>query len=268
MTSTRRGVKNRRRGLTRGRSAPLEALGIEAPGFGVGSPVDQRRQQMEAVRALVADEVEVLELDRAPLLDDGRGRSAHGRDPVGELLGIGHGGGQAHEPHLGREVDDHLLPHRAAVRVLQVVHLVEHHEPQIPQRARAAVDHVAQDLGRHHDDGSVTVDAVVAGEEPDAPGAMPANEIAELLVRQRLDRRRVERLAALRERERDGVLRDDRLARPCRRGDEHRLAVLERRDRPALEVVKLEVVVDAGRAHVACAARRFSTNRPMRIATS
>ena len=32
--------------------------------------------------------------------------------------------------HRGRQVDDHLLPHRAAVGVLEVVDLVEHDEAQ------------------------------------------------------------------------------------------------------------------------------------------
>ena len=72
----------------------------------------------------------------------------------------------------GGQVDDHLLPHRPAVGVLQEVHLVEHDEAEVVERRRAGVDHVAQHLGRHHDDRRVAVDGVVAGEQADVAGAV------------------------------------------------------------------------------------------------
>ena len=60
-------------------------------------------------------------------------------------------------------------PHRAAVRILEEVHLVEHDDAEIVERRRPSVDHVAQDLGRHHHDRCVAVDRVVAGQQPDVP---------------------------------------------------------------------------------------------------
>ena len=61
---------------------------------------------------------------------------------------------------------------------------------------RAGVEHVAQDLGGHHDDRRLAVDRGVTGEQPDRVGAVPRDQLGVLLVRQRLDRRRVERLAS------------------------------------------------------------------------
>ena len=178
-------------------------------------------------------------------------------------------------------VDDHLLPHRPAVRVLEVVHLVEDDVAEVAQCVGTRVDHVAQHLGRHHDDRSVTVDRVVAGEEPDALRSVAAHEVGVLLVRERLDRSRVERLGALRERMCDRVFRDEGLARRCRRGDEHRRPGVDRVDRGDLEVVEREAVAgeelgaksrDVVRGHVAGAGalrvRCLSTSFPITIATS
>ena len=66
-------------------------------------------------------------------------------------------------------------------------------------------------------------------------------EIAVLLVRERLDRRRVEGLGTLGEREVDGVLGDDGLARPGRGAHEDGLAVVEE-----VECVELEAVERIG----------------------
>ena len=75
---------------------------------------------------------------------------------------------------------------------------------------------------------------------PTRSRAVRADEVAVLLVRQRLERRRVEGLAAARERALDRVLGDEGLARAGRRGDEHRTAGVERVERVALEVVERE----------------------------
>jgi hypothetical protein len=93
---------------------------------------------------------------------------------------------------MAGRVDDDLLPHRSPEAVLQVVDFVEDHETDVVDRRRVGVDHVAQHLGRHHDDLGAAVDDVVAGEQPDPVGAVRADQIAELLVGERLDRRRVE----------------------------------------------------------------------------
>jgi hypothetical protein len=60
--------------------------------------------------------------------------------------------------------------------------------------------------------GALAVDAVVAGEQADASAVVAADEVGVLLVGQRLDRRGVEALAALGQRQVHGVLADHRLA--------------------------------------------------------
>ena len=105
--------------------------GIEAQRVGVRAPVDDRRQQPQPVVGDVADVVEVVELHRSSLLEHDAGRTADRFDPLGELVGVAHRRRQAHQPDVGRKVDDHLLPHRAAIGVLQEVHLVEHHHVEV-----------------------------------------------------------------------------------------------------------------------------------------
>ena len=89
---------------------------------------------MQVLRVAVSHEVEVLQLHGSPLLDHGRGVTAHGLDPIGELLGVGHCGRQADEVDGGRGVDDHLLPHGPPIRILEVVDLVEDDVPQALER--------------------------------------------------------------------------------------------------------------------------------------
>ena len=94
------------------------------------------------------------------------GVAADGDQPVAELLGVADRGRQRDQADRLGEVDDHLLPDRAAEPVGQVVHLVHHHVAEPAQGRRPGVEHVAQHLGRHHDDRGLAVDAVVAGEQP------------------------------------------------------------------------------------------------------
>ena len=66
--------------------------------------------------------------------DHGRG-AAHLAQPVAELLGVGHGGGQGDHLDGGVQVDNDLLPHGAAEAVGQVVDLVHDHEAEPLQAA-------------------------------------------------------------------------------------------------------------------------------------
>ena len=189
---------------------------------------------------LTPDQVVVLERDRAPLLDHDPGRPAQRPDPLPELLRVRDRGGQADHRDRLRQVDQDLLPHGASVRVLQVVDLVHHHVSEALERSALFVQHVPQDLGGHHDDRSLRVDRVVAGEQPDLGGAVPGDEVAELLVRQGLERRGVEALAPAPHRTLERELRHDRLPRTGRRRDEHRLARVQGLDGLHLEVVERE----------------------------
>ena len=75
---------------------------------------------------------------------------------------------------------------------------------------------------------------------PTRLGAVHPHEVAVLLVRQRLQRRGVEGLAAVGERPRHRVLGDHRLARAGGRGDEHVLTGVEGVERALLEGVERE----------------------------
>ncbi|MDQ0989938.1 hypothetical protein QFZ74_001166 [Streptomyces sp. V3I7] len=155
----------------------------------------------------------MLEQRHGPVLgDDHLGVAADGVQPVAELLGVGHGRRQRHQGHRLGEVDDHFLPDGAPEAVGEVVHLVHDHVAEAEEGLGTGVQHVPQDLGGHHDDRSVGVDAVVAGEEADLVRAVAAAQVGVLLVRQRLDGCRVEALLALLEGEVDGELAHDRLA--------------------------------------------------------
>ncbi len=47
----------------------------------------------------------------------------HLADPAAQVVWVGDRRGHGHQLHVGRAVDDRLLPHAAPVRVAQVVHL-------------------------------------------------------------------------------------------------------------------------------------------------
>ena len=186
------------------------------------------------------DEVVVLERHGTTFFDHHSRVAPEGRDPVAELLGVGDRGRQGHHTDGRRQVDQHLLPDGAAVRVLEVVDLVHHDREQTRERRRPFVEHVPEHFGGHDDDRRFGVDRVVSREQPDRACAVLGHEIAELLVGQGLQRRRVEGLAAAIERPLDRELGDDGLAGAGRRRDQHRRSSIHRVDRITLEPVQLE----------------------------
>ncbi len=201
----------------------------------VAAPHQQRVQ-------LVAHQVVVVQRDGAALLDHHLGRAPGGLEPLAELLGVGHGRRQRRHLDVRREVDQHLLPDRTAHPVLQVVDLVHDHVAQPCQGRAALVEHVAQHLGGHHHHRRLTVDRVVAGEQPDVAGVVARHEVAELLVGEGLQRRGVEGLAAGAQGQPDGELPHHRLAGPGRRGHQGRAAAGKGEAALPLEVVQLERV--------------------------
>ncbi len=222
--------------------APTRRGGIvvESLGIGVRSAIDKRRHHVQPVVGRIADHVELVQAYRAGVFDDRLCWTAHRRDPVGQLLGIRYRRRQADEQHRCRQVDDHLFPHRAAIRVLQKVDLVEHHDAERVEGIRAGVDHVPKHLGGHHHHRRLAIDRVVAGQQPNALRSVQADELGVLLIRQRLDRSGVERPLPGGERQRNAVFGDDGLSRPGGRGDEHGVAYIEAVHRLALKAVELE----------------------------
>ena len=199
-----------------------------------GSVVEQRQQ-------VAAHQDVLLERHRADLGHDHLGVATDRVEPVAELLGVGHRRRERDQTYALRQVDDDLLPHRPAEAIGEVVHLVHHDVAEAPQRGRVGVEHVAKHLGGHHHDPRVAVDVRVAGEKAHLVGAVHLLQLAELLIRQRLDGRRVERLVArLAHREMDGELADDRLAGARGRCDQDASTLFECAASRQLEGVERE----------------------------
>ncbi len=209
---------------------------VEAECVPVHAAADEHVEQVQAVLVTVRDQVLVGQLHGSLTLHHGIGRPAYGADPVGQFRDVAHRCRQRDQANVMRQVNDHLLPDRPAIGVLQEVHLVDHDRSEVAQVA-AGVDHVPQHLGRHDDDRRVAVDRVVTGQEPHGIVAMDLDEVAVLLVRKRLDRRGVERAPAVDAVRRDAVLRDDRLSAPRRRSDHDVAPGIERVEGLGLEPI-------------------------------
>ena len=124
-----------RRPLGAAAPRPPHRRRVEAHRVRVRPPALERLQEVQPVVRAVADQVAVVEVHRPAQLDHRRRRSPHRLDPGRQLGGVAHRRRQAHQLDVLGQVDDDLLPHRAAVGVLQEVDLVEHDEAE---RRRAA----------------------------------------------------------------------------------------------------------------------------------
>ena len=113
-------------------------------------------------------------------------------DPVAELLGVADRRRQHDELRARIEPDDRLLPHVAALGVVEVVALV-HHDDVGRRDVLVGDDPVPQDLGDLDLDRRLAVDLVVAGREPDVALAEVGAQLAILLLGERAQRRRVDR---------------------------------------------------------------------------
>ena len=129
------------------------------------------RVEREQVEQPVADHHVLPQRHRPVLVDDDAGVAAHGDQPVAELLGVAHRRRQADQRDVLGQLEDHLLPHRAAEPVGEVVHLVHDDVAEPVQLPGPGVDHVAQHLGGHDHHLGVAVDAGVAGEQADGADA-------------------------------------------------------------------------------------------------
>ena len=234
-----------------------EKLGIDPVRSGGLVPVCLLRH--EQVEQLAVGEHVLPQRHGTVLLHDDPGVAADGDQPFGEFLGVAHRRRQRDQADLQRQVDDDLFPDRTAETVGQVVDLVHDDVPEAAQRVRVRVDHVAEHLGRHDDDGSMTVAGDVAGQQPDRLLAVGGDEVGVLLVRESLDRCRVEALATLPQGQVHGELAHDGLSGPCRSRHQHTFAGFEGRTSRPLEGVEREGIaggeigqgraVRAGRAH-------------------
>ena len=258
-TSVRRGVRigdgvaDRRPRPPHGAARPEPALGphhgVDAAALGAQRLAVQQVDEHGLVVVSPLERHVVVQVDRAGPLDHDLQGAADRAQPLPQDLGVGYRRREADERHVGRREDEHLLPDPAAVGVLEEVDLVEHDDAEPVQLRRAGEQHVAQHLGRHHDDRGAGPDRDVPGQQADRALAVLLAEVGELLVRERLERRRVEGLAVRGARAVHAVPGDDRLARSRRRAHEHRRAAVEGVEGADLEPVEREP--DRGEERVA-----------------
>ena len=198
------------------------------PQPGAGRITGGRVRAAEQIEQPPPDQHVLPQRHRPDLVDHHGQLTADLGQPGAELLGVGHRGRQADHLHVGRQVQDDLLPHRPAELVRQVVDLVHHHMGQTLEVGRPGVQHVPQHLGGHHHHRGVRVDRGVAGQQADPVRTVLGDQIGELLVRQCLDRGGVEALTAGGQCLVDGELADDGLAGPGRCANQHAVPVLQR----------------------------------------
>ena len=153
------------------------------------------------------------------------GRPVHLIEPVCHLLGVTHRRRETDQLHVRRAPNEHFLPHDAALLVGQEVDLVDDHVADVAQLVAADHEQVAQDLGGHHQQGCLAVDHCVAGGDAHVRRVVLSHELAILLVRERLDRGRVDELAAGGHGAECREVRDERLAGPRRGCHEHGFAL-------------------------------------------
>ena len=182
---------------------------------------------------------EVIEGERhgALIVGDQGDRAVRAADPGGDLPRIGDGRGEADELDMLRAEDDRLFPRRAALRVGEEVDLIEDDRVDRVHLPRRLDEHIAHDFRRHHEDRRARIDGHVAGQQPDRV-AVAVAQIAEFLIGERLDRRRVHDPPVTQIRLMHSVFRDDRFSCAGRGGDHHRFAAPQRFDGIVLKRVE------------------------------
>ena len=139
-------------------------------------------------------------------------------------------------------MNDDFFPDSATEAVGQVMHFIHHHVAKFIKRAALGVEHVAQHFGGHDNNRRLAIDARIAGEQTYLLRPMPVDEVVELLVRQRLDRRGVETLAPGSQSELNSEFADDGLSSAGGSRDQNASTGLKGLTRFDLETVETEFV--------------------------
>ena len=195
----------------------------------------------EQVHHAVTDHHVLPQGHRAVLRNNNVRAAAHRIQPRAELLNVRHRSRQRNDVHMLGKVNNRLFPHRATETVRQVVHLIHHHIAQAGQRGRVGVEHVAQHLGGHHDHGCFRVNARIAGEQTHVILTVRAHKVVVLLVAQRLNGGRVERLHAAAQRQVDTELTHNGLTGTSRRGNEDGAVRLHGGTRLTLKIIQRKI---------------------------
>lgn len=156
-------------------------------------------------------------------------------DPRRDLLRIGDGSREHEQCGRARGQDNALFPHRSALRIGDVVHLVKYDHTVA---ARASIQLVSIDLGRSDDHVRVSLDLSITSQEPH--GKFRAKDLLKLgvfRVRKRLERRCVHNVVAAPERVSHALNCDVGLTRTSRSDNERVNSGSQVRDCLALKVV-------------------------------
>ena len=195
----------------------------------------------EQVHHAVTDHHVLPQGHRAVLGNNNVRAAAHRIQPRAELLNVRHRSRQRNDVHMLGKVNNRLFPHCATETVRQVVHLIHHHVAQAGQRGRVSVEHVAQHLGGHHDHGCFRVNARIAGQQTHVILTVRAHEVVVLLVAQRLNGGRVERLHAAAQRQVNTELTHNGLTRTRRRGNQDGTVRLHGGTRLTLKIIQRKI---------------------------
>eukprot|EP00968_Pinguiococcus_pyrenoidosus_P024580 scaffold4850_cov213-Pinguiococcus_pyrenoidosus.AAC.14 len=173
-------------------------------------------------------------------------------DPAGKLLRIRDRRGQKHEANLSnylvRQQDDAFLPDDPARFVPHVVHFVVDHPGHFAHELGAAIEHASQDLRGHDEALRIRVDADIACHEPDVLELRL--HVPELLVAQRLDRRRVHHSLAIAKTLGNRILGHHGLASRGVRSHQDALLGLDKADAQLLKRIQRERILLRGRPSV------------------
>lgn len=164
-------------------------------------------------------------------------------NPIGELVAVGDGGGEAHELDFGGTVDDGFFPDGSALAIVHVVTFIEDDglyalDGGSDFADAGSVEHVTEDLGGHDDDGGIAVEGEVAGEESDVGMTKLLLEVSKFLVGEGFEGGGVEDALLVGEGAVDGIFADEGFAGPGGGADDRGLAGVEGGDRLVLKVVE------------------------------
>ena len=195
----------------------------------------------EQVHHAVTDHHVLPQGHRTVLRNNNVRAAAHRIQPRAELLNVRHRSRQGNDVHVLGKVNNRLFPHRTTETVRQVVHLIHDHIAQAGQRGRVGVEHVAQHLGGHHDHGCFRVNARIAGEQTHVILTVRAHKVVVLLVAQRLNGGRVERLHAAAQRQVDTELTHNGLTGTRRCGNQDGAVRLHGGTRLTLKIIQRKI---------------------------
>src|SRR5579885_1115591 len=186
---------------------------------------------------LIIKEVIMIERHSSLLMHHQLNRRVDTADPLGKVWRVADSGGEANKLDVSGRADDGLFPDGAALNIAKVVQFVENDKADIGQfgwditgifellHPALFQQHIAIDFGGHDDNRRAAALDNIARHQADGLVAIQVAQVAILLIGERLERRGIDDALAALLRQPDREFGHQRLARPGRRGHQHRLPV-------------------------------------------